>query len=497
MPDSRHHVVHERRVVFKDFFSLEEVIVSHDQVNGLPSDQQRRLILQRGDALAVLLFNSDTEEVVLVNQFRAPTLGKGLWSIRKTSDDWTSGDGWIVELMAGMIPQTERDDPRVTAVRETKEETGYQIDKDQLEHIATFFTSPGGTSERIFLYFANVRGPRPAERGGVGDEDIEIKHLTADALFELLQQNRIEDSKLLIGAMWLQHRSRKQSNGSAPRNSEGAVSKKLETKIRRELETALRTSLEEKIKVELDDARKKASQPLNYSVAKYELAKPKGRYIGYHTGAIRNVQGVDAWVKSENEDMMMDRDIGRTISANIRRLGAEIDRHGVREDTIAIALADAVAKRERIRTRDVLVTTAGALKNERNVHRISPVATVRGGYDEGGGFKASLDDLPVCVSNVLNEVEAVNARRLVREKDQSILFPILGAGDGNLTVEAVTPKLVRAAVEFFEKRPDTVLKEVYFLAYTERHKRACEDVFGALRDEKRLIDKPGQIVPEP
>jgi O-acetyl-ADP-ribose deacetylase (regulator of RNase III) len=301
-----------------------------------------------------------------------------------------------------------------------------------------------------------------------------------------------------------QRKSRKELDKELRRELEASLRPELEKKIRKELDAPLRQELEQEIGKELEatirkeledkinlelQARKKESLPLplSKSPAEYELAEAKGRYIGYHTGPISEVQGVDAWVNSENEDMIMDRHIGRTISANIRRLGARVYRDGDWDDTIAETLAQEVSRRPGIRTKDVLVTTAGALE-DRKVHRIYHVATVRRGYDKNGGFQAILEDLPACVSEVLNEVEKINARRFVRNRDRSILFPILGAGDGNLQIEEVTPKIIRAAVEFFERRPNSVLQKVYFLAYSERHRRACNETFKALRDEKRLMD---------
>ncbi|MGH6671465.1 MAG: NUDIX domain-containing protein [Xanthobacteraceae bacterium] len=67
-------------------------------------------------------------------------------------DQPATQDGWIVEVMAGMIRPD--DTPDDTAIRETEEETGYVIDSPKL--ICKFLSSPGGTSERIFLYFATV-----------------------------------------------------------------------------------------------------------------------------------------------------------------------------------------------------------------------------------------------------------------------------------------------------------------------------------------------------
>jgi len=188
-------VIERERRVFDDFFKIDEFLVSHEQIDGTMGAGQRRLVFERGDAVAVLLLNADMKSVVLVEQFRVAAL------VGRRRDDRSTTDGWITETVAGVIDANET--PEAVAIRETFEETGYQIRQPQL--ISRFFSSPGGTSERIFLYFAEVTdADRIGNGGGIGDEDIKIVRLTTDELFGRLSQGSIEDPKLLIGAYWLQ-----------------------------------------------------------------------------------------------------------------------------------------------------------------------------------------------------------------------------------------------------------------------------------------------------
>jgi nudix-type nucleoside diphosphatase (YffH/AdpP family) len=159
---------------------------------------QRRLVFERGDSVAVLLFNRDRRAVVLVEQFKAPTL------IARRRDDPATTDGWLVEPLAGMIDTGEA--PEAAAIRETLEETGYRIREPEL--IGRFFVSPGGTSERVFLYFAEVGdADRVGMGGGIDDEDIKVLEIGLEELFERLARGLIEDAKLAIGAYWLQSRT--------------------------------------------------------------------------------------------------------------------------------------------------------------------------------------------------------------------------------------------------------------------------------------------------
>ena len=190
-------VIERERRAFDDFFKIDEFLVSHEQIDGTMSAGQRRLVFERGDAVGVLLLNVESKSVVLVEQFRVAVL------VGRRRDDRSTTDGWITETVAGVIDANET--PEAAAIRETFEETGYQIRQPQL--ISKFFSSPGGASERVFLYFAEVTdADRIGKGGGIDDEDIKVVQLAIDELFDRLAQGSIEDPKLLIGAYWLQDR---------------------------------------------------------------------------------------------------------------------------------------------------------------------------------------------------------------------------------------------------------------------------------------------------
>lgn len=191
-------VIARQQRLFDDFFKIDELLVTHRQIDGTTSSVQRRLVFERGDSVAVLLFNRDRRTVVLVEQFKAPTL------IARRRDDPATTDGWLVEPLAGMIDTGEA--PEAAAIRETLEETGYRIREPEL--IGRFFVSPGGTSERVFLYFAEVGdADRVGMGGGIDDEDIKVLDIGLEELFEQLACGLIEDAKLAIGAYWLQRRT--------------------------------------------------------------------------------------------------------------------------------------------------------------------------------------------------------------------------------------------------------------------------------------------------
>jgi nudix-type nucleoside diphosphatase (YffH/AdpP family) len=186
--------IRSERRLFDDFFKVDELIVAHERYDGRMSGDERRLVFERGDAAAVLLFDADARSVVLVEQFKPATL------IGRRRDDLSTPDGWITELVAGMIDAGESADQAV--IREAFEETGYRIDNPRL--IAKFFSSPGGSSERIFLYWARVSDvQREGRGGGDSEEDIKVFRLSIDDLFYRLAEGAIDDPKLAIAAYWL------------------------------------------------------------------------------------------------------------------------------------------------------------------------------------------------------------------------------------------------------------------------------------------------------
>jgi len=187
--------VRKKTRLFDDKFKVDEIIVAYENADGSISRDYRRLIFERGDSAAVFIFNADKNCIVLVDQFKAPTLGKG------------SAGGWLTETVAGIIEQDET--PEDAAIREAMEETGYQI--RNLTLISKFFSSPGGTSEYVYLYYCEVHNADKTGKGGGREdegENIEVKEVPVAELFAGIKSNRFEDPKIIIGAYWLAERLR-------------------------------------------------------------------------------------------------------------------------------------------------------------------------------------------------------------------------------------------------------------------------------------------------
>jgi nudix-type nucleoside diphosphatase (YffH/AdpP family) len=174
-------------------FRIDEVKLEVEQRNGSMAEYDR-VSFERGDAVAVLALNKETGTVYLTRQFRYPVLANAA----------DQGDGWITELVAGI--QDDGETPDMTARREVEEEIGCIV--QSLEHVATFFVSPGGTSERIMLFFAQVSGPQAGKGGGLAEEgeDIELVSLPVAEFLADVESGVIKDAKTLIAGYWLKSR---------------------------------------------------------------------------------------------------------------------------------------------------------------------------------------------------------------------------------------------------------------------------------------------------
>ena len=78
----------------------------------------------------------------------------------------------------------------------------------ELVPISAFYVSPGGSSERVFLYYAEVdasdrvrrrSGPPRARRSNVA--------VGFDELLTMVADGTVADAKTIIGALWLERRA--------------------------------------------------------------------------------------------------------------------------------------------------------------------------------------------------------------------------------------------------------------------------------------------------
>lgn len=190
----RVEIIDKKQVFKQAIFRVDEIHLRHERFDGKMSEELVRLNLDRGDSVAAIMHDREADTVILTEQFRYSAYDKG-------------PGAWLLEIPAGTVERGE--DPADTMRREIKEEIGYDVER--IKHICTFYLSPGGTSERILLYYASVTPKqRTSQGGGLREEgeDIRILMMKVNQALRKIDKGEIIDAKSIIGLQWLQlHRS--------------------------------------------------------------------------------------------------------------------------------------------------------------------------------------------------------------------------------------------------------------------------------------------------
>ncbi|MDX2156086.1 MAG: NUDIX domain-containing protein [Hyphomicrobiaceae bacterium] len=421
----------------KPFFRIDTYRFSHESHrlgDGRHEPVTVREVIERGDAVGVLLYNSDTRKVIVVKQFRLPVLDRG------------GCDGWIIETIAGVVPRDGSKTPEQVAVEETLCEAGYRINNP--EPVVSFFSSPGGLSERIHVFFKEVSASDRVSRGG-GDpsEDIEVVELSTDELTRKLRNRELVDPKLVIASYFL----------------------------------AVRLGLRLSAPSQLPDSE----HPIHYAHQDFD-----GLKVRIKTGDILSVKDVDIWLNPENKYLMMARIIDRSISASIRWGGAE-KRWGrqVAVDTIGNALRRGMNGRSEATDNEIIETEAGELRYSNNVRRLLhlAVASAQGDDNARAGVAVSSSDVRVVVQRALAEIHRGNTSvefYLPRLRDwiarrggryRSVLVPLIGAGEGGLGAHASVKAILGGILSYCRSEGEKKLPEIYLLAFTDKDLEACTD----------------------
>jgi transcriptional regulator with XRE-family HTH domain len=207
-----------------------------------------------------------------------------------------------------------------------------------------------------------------------------------------------------------------------------------------------------------------------------ELPGAPARFIGTVTGDIRRVRCAQVWVNSENTEMLMARVNEHSISSIVRYEGAIRDDVGqVTDDIIYAELDRKLSGRRPVRPGAAILTGAGELARF-GISHVVHVAAVQG--EPGAGFR-QIREVGRCVTNAMATVDSIVAD----PAPDTILFPLLGTGQGGGELRPTIGALVGSAIDYFTMTPRTRIAAVYFLAYLDVELSECEALFGV---NKRL-----------
>lgn len=177
------HTILSRKKVYENFFVVEEIVCKSSDSSGT----FKRFVLDRPDSAAILLHDHITNEVILVRQFRAPAIDKDVPE--------------MLEIPAGVVEFTET--PLQCIKRESLEEAGYNPINPR--HLFTYYPSPGVSSERIHIYFANIDVQNPQSDGGgvpIENEYISVEKYTLTNAMDMITSGEIKDGKTIAALQW-------------------------------------------------------------------------------------------------------------------------------------------------------------------------------------------------------------------------------------------------------------------------------------------------------
>ena len=179
--------VKRRQTGYDGFFRVDRLHIRHELFAGGYA-QIRRECLERGNAAAVIQYDPVRDEVVMVEQFRVGGIG-------------SAGGPWMIEVVAGIVEPGET--PEAVVQREAVEESGCAV--SEVEFVSEFVLSPGGCSERIFLYCGRVDAGEAGGIHGLADEgeDIRVLSVAFDEAMGWLREGRITSGISIIALQWL------------------------------------------------------------------------------------------------------------------------------------------------------------------------------------------------------------------------------------------------------------------------------------------------------
>lgn len=185
----------ERAVPFQGYYRIETYRLRHRLFGGGWSQPMTRELLERGHAAAVILFDPDRDQLVLIEQFRI-----GAFAALDSPHAKETFTPWLLEIVAGIIDDGER--PEDVARREALEEAGCEV--QEMEFACQFLVTPGVCSETITLFCGRV------DSSGVGGfhgldhehEDIRVSAVAVPEAFAWLDEGRFVNATALIALQW-------------------------------------------------------------------------------------------------------------------------------------------------------------------------------------------------------------------------------------------------------------------------------------------------------
>ncbi|WP_371376959.1 NUDIX domain-containing protein [Thalassotalea aquiviva] len=181
-----------KKTIFERFFKVDLYQVRHKLFAGGWSQAFYREVLERGEAVMLIPYDPVTDQLLLIEQFRIGAAN-------------SATSPWLLEFIAGMIGEGET--ASQVAVKEAQEEANLVINEGDLQSIMSFYTSPGGTSEKIHLFYVDVDSShfKHGQIAGLDceNEDIRTHVVSLEQALGYLAEGKINNASTIIGLQWL------------------------------------------------------------------------------------------------------------------------------------------------------------------------------------------------------------------------------------------------------------------------------------------------------
>lgn len=175
--------IQQTEILSKNWYTLKKVTYDYLKKDGQWQSQSREAY-DRGNGAAILLYNKETQTVILTRQFRMPTYING------------NETGMMIEVCAGLLDEHDAEE---CIRRETEEETGYKI-KD-VRKIFEAYMSPGSVTEKLYFFIAEYsKEMKLTEGGGLEheQEDIDVLELPFEKAYQMIDTGEICDAKTIM-----------------------------------------------------------------------------------------------------------------------------------------------------------------------------------------------------------------------------------------------------------------------------------------------------------
>ncbi len=180
---------------FARFLRVDVVRFRHRLFSGAWSAERAYDVLRRGDAVAIVLYDPDRDQIVMVEQFRLPPLYSGC-------------SPWQLEIVAGLVEPGENYEE--VARRETSEEADL-APIGALIPIQRYLPSTGASDECVMLFCGRIDAGKADGIHGIAAEyeDIRVVVKGWAEIEAMVDAGAIDSGHTLIGLYWLlRHRDR-------------------------------------------------------------------------------------------------------------------------------------------------------------------------------------------------------------------------------------------------------------------------------------------------